>query len=125
MLLAAAVYKLAVRLTPRSGRDAVLGVKAVEGPDGTHADAASGACVGAVCARSGAAGLLEVQACVTAPPDNGKANKALCKLIASELGIAKSKVEVVQGQTSRHKRLGIAADAKLVDAWLSGLVRLD
>lgn len=73
-------YKLALRLTPRSGRDAVLGIKTIEGLD-------------------------EVQACVTAPPDNGKANKALCKLIASELGIAKSKVEVVQGQTSRHKRL--------------------
>ena len=72
-------YKLALRLTPRSGRDAVLGIKTIEGLD-------------------------EVQACVTAPPDNGKANKALCKLIASELGIAKSKVEVVQGQTSRHKR---------------------
>ena len=69
-------YKLALRLTPRSGRDAVLGIKSIEGLD-------------------------EVQACVTAPPDNGKANKALCKLIASELGIAKSKVEVVQGQTSR------------------------
>ena len=59
-------YKLALRLTPRSGRDAVLGIKTIEGLD-------------------------EVQACVTAPPDNGKANKALCKLIASELGIAKSK----------------------------------
>lgn len=68
--------------TPRSGRDAVLGIKSIEGLD-------------------------EVQACVTAPPDNGKANKALCKLIASELGIAKSKVEVVQGQTSRHKRLAL------------------
>ena len=75
-------YKLALRLTPRSGRDAVLGIKSIEGLD-------------------------EVQACVTAPPDNGKANKALCKLIASELGIAKSKVEVVQGQTSRHKRFAI------------------
>lgn len=93
-------YKLAVRLTPRSGRDAVMGIKTVEG-------------------------LSEVQACVTAPPDNGKANKALCKLIASEIGIAKSKVEVVQGQTSRHKRLGITADAKLIEAWLSELPLLD
>lgn len=93
-------YKLAVRLTPRSGRDAVLGVKSVEG-------------------------LLEVQASVTAPPDNGKANKALCKLIASQIGVAKSKVEVAQGQTSRHKRLSIMADAKTVEAWVSGLPALD
>ena len=98
--MAAESYKLALRLTPRSGRDAVLGVKDVQG-------------------------LLEVQACVTAPPDNGKANKALCKLIASELGIAKSKVEVVQGQTSRHKRLAIAADEQTVSSWLSGLPSLD
>lgn len=93
-------YKLAVRLTPRSGRDAVLGVKCVEG-------------------------LLEVQASVTAPPDNGKANKALCKLIAAQVGVAKSKVEVAQGQTSRHKRLAIAADAKVVEEWVSGLPVLD
>ena len=62
-----------------------------------------------------------LQDCVTAPPDNGKANKALCKLIASELGIAKSKVEVVQGQTSRHKRLAIDAPEPLITAWLSEL----
>lgn len=93
-------YKLAIRLTPRSGRDAVLGVKNIDG-------------------------LFEVQASVTAPPDNGKANKALCKLIASEIGVAKSKVEVVQGQTSRHKRLGIAVDEKTVEAWVSGLPVLD
>lgn len=98
--MAAGEYKLALRLTPRSGRDAVLGVKSVEG-------------------------LLEVQACVTAPPDNGKANKVLCKLIASELGIAKSKVEVVQGQTSRHKRLAIAADPAVVESWLKSLPVLD
>lgn len=92
--------RLSVRLTPRSGRDAVLGLKNSEG-------------------------LLEVQACVTAPPDNGKANKALCKLIASELGIAKSKVEVAQGKTSRHKRLAIDADQKLVDEWIASLSELD
>ncbi|WP_251198345.1 DUF167 domain-containing protein [Anaerotardibacter muris] len=98
--MAAEGYKLALRLTPRSGRDAILGVKLVEG-------------------------LPEVQACVTAPPDNGKANKALCKLVASELGIAKSKVEVVQGQTSRHKRLAIAAEPAVVDSWLASLPSLD
>jgi|GEM_PF-689133 len=84
-------YKLALRLTPRSGRDAVLGIKTIEGLD-------------------------EVQVCVTAPPDNGKANKALCKLIASELGIAKSKVEVVQGQTcprASHHRLAFRSSCSL------------
>lgn len=98
--MASSVYKLAFRLTPRSGRDAVLGVKDVDG-------------------------MLEVQACVTAPPDNGKANKALCKLVASELGIAKSKVEVASGQTSRHKRLAIDAPASTVEAWVSSLEELE
>jgi hypothetical protein len=60
--VASELYKLAIRLTPRSGRDAVLGIK---------------------------------------------------------------QIEVVQGQTSRHKRLGINADQKLIDAWLQQLPRLD
>ena len=63
-----------------------------------------------------------MQACVTAPPDNGKANKALCKLIASlSWGSRDRKVEVVQGQTSRHKRLAIDAPEPLITAWLSEL----
>lgn len=106
------LYKLAVRLTPRSGRDAVLGVKTLAGQDDP-------------CSRTAKNVLVEVQACVTAPPDNGKANKALCKLVAGELGIAKSKVEVAQGQTSRHKRLAIALDAAVVEDWLSELPVLD
>lgn len=42
---------------------------------------------------------------VNAPPDQGKANKAVCKLIAECVGVAKSKVSVISGDTSRSKRL--------------------
>jgi len=42
---------------------------------------------------------------VTAPPVDGKANEALVKLVSKKLGIAKSKVKIVQGETSRDKIL--------------------
>lgn len=50
---------------------------------------------------------------VTAPPVDGKANAALIKLIAKELGIAKSKVKIIQGESNRDKVLevdGISLD---------------
>lgn len=44
-----------------------------------------------------------LQARVTAPPVDGKANKALCKLIAKRLGVAPSRVTVARGEKSREK----------------------
>ena len=40
---------------------------------------------------------------VAAPPVDGRANAALCELIAKHLGIATGRVSVVRGLTSRHK----------------------
>jgi uncharacterized protein (TIGR00251 family) len=40
---------------------------------------------------------------VTAPPVDGKANAALCKLLASALGVPPSAVAVVRGHTARDK----------------------
>lgn len=40
---------------------------------------------------------------VTCPPEDGKANKEVIKLMAKELGTAKSALEIVRGQTSRDK----------------------
>ena len=40
---------------------------------------------------------------VTAPPAEGKANKAACKLIAERAGIPQSRVEVVRGALRRDK----------------------
>jgi uncharacterized protein (TIGR00251 family) len=65
---------LAVRLQPRANRDEVVGVRE-----------------GRVVVR------------VTAPPVDGKANDALCRLIAKKAGVAPSKVTVVKGQTAREK----------------------
>jgi uncharacterized protein (TIGR00251 family) len=47
------------------------------------------------------AGIL--QARVSAPPVDGKANKALCRLIAKRAGVAPSRVSVVRGAKSRDK----------------------
>lgn len=65
---------LSVRLQPRAKRDEVVGERA-----------------GAVVIR------------VTAPPVDGKANDALCRLIAKAAGVAPSRVSVIRGHTAREK----------------------
>jgi uncharacterized protein (TIGR00251 family) len=40
---------------------------------------------------------------VTAPPVGGKANEALCRLIAKKAGVAPSRVEIVRGHSAREK----------------------
>lgn len=40
---------------------------------------------------------------VTAPPVDGKANAALIRLLAKEYGVPKSRIRIVQGETSRDK----------------------
>ena len=46
-------------------------------------------------------GVLVVR--VTAPPLDGRANAALCRLIAKAVGVAPSRVEIVRGHGSRDK----------------------
>ena len=42
---------------------------------------------------------------VAAAPERGKANAAVCELVAGHFGIPKSRVEVVSGHTSHLKQL--------------------
>ena len=53
---------------------------------------------------------------VSAPPVEGKANQAVCKLIARALGVGKTSVSVVRGERSRDKVVridGVEPDAAL------------
>jgi len=57
---------------------------------------------------------------VTAPAHEGRANKALCRLVAKRLGIAPSRVAIVRGARSREKLLHIdGMDRTAVDAALA------
>jgi len=61
-----------------------------------------------------------LQAKVTAPPVDGKANKALCKLIAKRVGVAPSRVSVVRGEKSRDKVVRVeGVDAERLRAALA------
>ncbi len=44
---------------------------------------------------------------VTAPPEGGKANTAVCKVLGKSLGVPKSSIHVVRGQTARHKQVEV------------------
>lgn len=45
----------------------------------------------------------ELRVKVTAPPVDSAANEALVRLLAETLDCARNKVELVRGETSRHK----------------------
>ena len=45
---------------------------------------------------------------VSAPPVDGKANDALCRLIAKAAGVAPSHVRVTKGRTARDKIVEVA-----------------
>jgi uncharacterized protein (TIGR00251 family) len=44
---------------------------------------------------------------VAAAPEKGKANRALCEFLAERLGIAKSRIRIVSGETSQLKRIRV------------------
>jgi uncharacterized protein (TIGR00251 family) len=47
----------------------------------------------------------ELKIKVTAPPVDAAANQALIELLAEKLNCSRGKVELVRGQTSRHKTI--------------------
>ncbi len=44
---------------------------------------------------------------VTAPPEKGKANKAIIKLLAKQTGVGTSKITILHGATSSTKSLRV------------------
>jgi uncharacterized protein (TIGR00251 family) len=67
--------------------------------------------------RTGLAGVhngaLRVE--VTAAPEKGKANQAIITLLSKTLGVAKSHIAILSGETSPQKRVQIAG-MKLTEA---------
>ena len=57
---------------------------------------------------------------ISAPPEGGKANKAICALLAKQLGISKSSVEITRGQTSAEKSVRITGVSPEAIATLLG-----
>jgi uncharacterized protein (TIGR00251 family) len=74
--------RLRLRVAPKSGRDAVLGV------------------------HDGALKLA-----VTAAPEKGKANAAVIKLLSKTWRLPKSAFEILSGDTSRDKLLLVRGEA--------------
>jgi len=70
--------RLSVRLTPRAGRDEVIGFQG---------------------------GVLRVR--VKAPPVEGRANEALLRLLAKALGVPRSSLTIVGGRASREKTVAV------------------
>lgn len=62
---------------------------------------------------------------VTEPPEGGKANAALIRLLARTWKQPKSALSLVAGQTERRKTLALAGDPAVLrrqlEAWLTGL----
>jgi uncharacterized protein (TIGR00251 family) len=55
------------------------------------------------------AGALKVS--VTAPPEKGKANDAVVKLLSKALELPKRSIEIVSGETSQDKTVVVALEA--------------
>ena len=58
---------------------------------------------------------------VTEAAEDGRANKAVCALLASTLGLAASQVSVLQGASSRQKTLLVEGDAAAISLRLTQL----
>jgi uncharacterized protein (TIGR00251 family) len=56
---------------------------------------------------------------LAAPPVDGKANEALLAFVATKVGVGKTAVELVSGQTSRAKRVRV--DGVTVQDVLTGM----
>jgi len=52
-------------------------------------------------------GALKV--CVTQAPEKGKANKAIVEVVAKWLGVRKSRIELISGETASQKKFLVRA----------------
>ena len=57
--------------------------------------------------KAGSDGREELEIRVAAAPTDGAANDAVIKLLSKSLGVPKSAVVIVSGESSRHKRIAL------------------
>ncbi len=91
---------LAVRVTPKSSFDGVVGLH-------TAAD-----------------GAVSLAVKVTAPPDKGKANKAVIRLLADWAGLTKSSISLAGGETDRHKSFLVTGNTARLEALIASLTQV-
>jgi uncharacterized protein (TIGR00251 family) len=89
---------LRVRVTPNAGADRIEGSEI----------------------RDDGEAVLRVR--VAAVPDKGKANAAVVALIAKAVGVPKSAISVVSGETSRLKSLAIVGNSETLANRLAALI---
>jgi len=70
--------RIALHVTPKAGRDAVIGWRG-----------------------------SELQVHVRAAPESGKASDAACRAVAAALGVPPTSVRVLRGHVSRHKQVQV------------------
>ncbi|NQV55643.1 MAG: DUF167 domain-containing protein [Rhodospirillales bacterium] len=92
--------RVAVRLTPKAFKNAVGGVIIEDGG-------------------------ARLKVFVTAPPEDGKANRALIKLLAKEWKLPKSDITITRGLTNARKTVLVAGNRQdlsgRLDAWQAKL----
>ncbi|KAI1385742.1 YggU-like protein [Hypoxylon trugodes] len=66
---------------------------------------------GASKVREGVAAVTDeaIELCVSAPPQDGKANKAVIQILSEILGVAKSDLQITHGMKTRDKTISIAS----------------
>lgn len=84
---------VAIRLTPKGGRDAVEGISELSD------------------------GRAVLTARVRAAPTDGEANAALIQLLARTFGVPKREVSFQSGETARLKILRIGGEGKNLTEW--------
>ena len=91
---------VALRVTPRGGRDDIDGVETL------------------------ANGRSVVKVRVRAIADGGEANRAVTELVAKALGVTKASVRILSGTTSRLKQIAVDGDPAKLGAMLRELTAL-
>ena len=89
---------LAVRVTPKSSRNEVTGL------------------------HTGADEALSLAIKVTAPPDKGKANKAVIAVIANWAQLPKSVLSIAAGGTDRHKSILVTGNIAKLEALIASIM---